>query len=469
MSRFFVVSTCALMLVAGFVWTEATSPRPVSAATITIANDLELRALPAADAAVVTVIPAGASLSLDGPPQNDFYPVSYDGVSGWLPGAALIISKDEVTVADEVVPEIVSGEATVPPEEGDQLTLPASVVATAIPASDEATTEPTASVETAATMIPTAEVTETPAEDLSPEPTMEVSPEPTLPPSPPADAPTVAPTRVPTVRGPATATTDMSLLAGPEWGNDVLFSVPAGSTMTRTGSYVNGFVSANFMGIDGWLDASSLAEPLPAEPEATAALAPTAAPATSTPVLPTVTPTEPPAVGGPGSGTAYPGSDLSLRSGPSASYDLLTTIPAGEPVALTGVMENGFVRVQYEGQIGWVAIDRLSMPADPTPATSPRGTEARRVYSREEIIQVIYDAADRYRQPRADMLRVAECESNLDPYAVNPSGSYGLFQFVTSTWNSTPYADRDIFDPRANANAAAWMWSVGRRAEWVCR
>ena len=53
--------------------------------------------------------------------------------------------------------------------------------------------------------------------------------------------------------------------------------------------------------------------------------------------------------------------------------------------------------------------------------------------------------------------------------AVNPAGSYGLFQFVPSTWASTPYANEDIFDAYASANAAGWMWSVGRRNEWVCQ
>ncbi len=34
---------------------------------------------------------------------------------------------------------------------------------------------------------------------------------------------------------------------------------------------------------------------------------------------------------------------------------------------------------------------------------------------------------------------------------------------------TTPYAAYSIFDPWASANAAAWMWSVGRRGEWVCQ
>jgi hypothetical protein len=87
-----------------------------------------------------------------------------------------------------------------------------------------------------------------------------------------------------------------------------------------------------------------------------------------------------------------------------------------------------------------------------------------------DIVSIIYAAADAYGQPRADMLRVATCESNLVPTAVNPSSqASGLFQFLPSTWATTPFADQDIFDPVASANAAAWMWDNGRRNEWVCQ
>jgi soluble lytic murein transglycosylase-like protein len=91
-------------------------------------------------------------------------------------------------------------------------------------------------------------------------------------------------------------------------------------------------------------------------------------------------------------------------------------------------------------------------------------------YTEDEIIQIIYAAADEYGQSREDMLRVARCESVLDPNAVNASSNAsGLFQFLPSTWETTPYADQDIFDPVANAEAAAWMWDNGRRNEWVCQ
>jgi hypothetical protein len=98
------------------------------------------------------------------------------------------------------------------------------------------------------------------------------------------------------------------------------------------------------------------------------------------------------------------------------------------------------------------------------------GTVSATTYTEDEIKRIIRQAADMYEQPRRDMLRVAYCESRYNPRAYNPSGPYyGLFQFLQSTFNSTPYADHNIYNPKANARAAAWMWSVGRRNEWACQ
>ena len=87
----------------------------------------------------------------------------------------------------------------------------------------------------------------------------------------------------------------------------------------------------------------------------------------------------------------------------------------------------------------------------------------------DAIVAIIYEAADRYGQPREYMLRVAMCESNLDSSTVGAFGELGIFQFMPSTWETTPYADMDPTDPWAAANATGWMWSVGRRGEWVCQ
>ncbi|MFM9107559.1 MAG: SH3 domain-containing protein, partial [Chloroflexota bacterium] len=250
--------------------------------------------------------------------------------------------------------------------------------------------------------------------------------------------------------GPAAVLVDAPLLESPDAGAPLVFLVPAGSTFNLYGDEANGYLYGEFMWMFGWIDASSLDpaarvrdERIPADAE-------------------TVDSRDP----RPGAGVARTTVDLTLRAGPSAAEDALDVVPAGTRVELTGVMQNEFQRVVYGDQVGWLSNAYLELPVEPEPEV---GRNGRPEWTEREIVSIIEAAADRYHQPREDMLRVARCESNLDPYAVNPSGSYGLFQFVRSTWESTPFADEDIFDPEANANAAGWMWKQGRRAEWVCK
>jgi soluble lytic murein transglycosylase-like protein len=104
---------------------------------------------------------------------------------------------------------------------------------------------------------------------------------------------------------------------------------------------------------------------------------------------------------------------------------------------------------------------------------APEPTSAKGCKHREDekrILRYIRRAAKKYKQSKSAMERVARCESNLDPCAVNKKGPYyGLFQFLKSTWKSTPYGNEDIFDPKAQALAAAWMWKKGRKNEWACQ
>ena len=68
--------------------------------------------------------------------------------------------------------------------------------------------------------------------------------------------------------------------------------------------------------------------------------------------------------------------------------------------------------------------------------------------------------------------RRARCESggSPSPRALNSaSGAAGLFQFLPSTWSTTPFASFSIWSPYANAMAAAWMEAHGRGSEWACR
>jgi hypothetical protein len=104
------------------------------------------------------------------------------------------------------------------------------------------------------------------------------------------------------------------------------------------------------------------------------------------------------------------------------------------------------------------------------PASVQAGPRCRERDSEDEILGYIAEAAAAYGQSEQAMVRVARCESGLDPCALNGDGPYyGLYQFLKSTWRSTPFGDQDIYDPQAQAMATGWMWQQGRKHEWACQ
>ena len=240
--------------------------------------------------------------------------------------------------------------------------------------------------------------------------------------------------------GSATTTTSLNLRAGPSTSDSVLAVMPSGASVTLTGSASNGFVSVNYQGTDGWAYESYLG----------AGGSGSDAGSGSGDNIP----------GGGAVGSATTTSSLNLRSNSSTSARVITVMPSGASVSILGDPVNGFYPVSYSGSNGWAYADYLSFGGGSRSGNSGGG----------DIVPIIYAAADAYGQSREDMLRVARCESGLDPNQVTPPyQASGLFQFLPGTWATTPYASQDIFDPVANANAAAWMWSVGRRNEWVCQ
>ena len=67
-------------------------------------------------------------------------------------------------------------------------------------------------------------------------------------------------------------------------------------------------------------------------------------------------------------------------------------------------------------------------------------------------------------------INVAYCESRYHPNSVNSdSGASGLFQFMPSTWSGTPWASQSPFDPVANSQAAAWLYSHYGPGRWTCQ
>jgi uncharacterized protein YraI len=242
--------------------------------------------------------------------------------------------------------------------------------------------------------------------------------------------------------GNASILSDLNLRAGPSTSEVILAVMPTGAAVSLSGNSSNGFLKLTYNGLEGWGFSDYIGGPDTASSRDTGA---------STP-------------GGDKTGSATTTSDLNLRSGPSTGNSVIMVIPYGATVDLLGDPQNGFYPVAYHNNRGWSYGDYLSVGGG-----GDGGGGASQPSSGDSIIDIVYAAADAYGQDRAAMLQVAQCESVLDPNAVNPySGASGLFQFLPGTWATTPFAGYNIFDPWANANAAAWMWSVGRRGEWVC-
>lgn len=266
-------------------------------------------------------------------------------------------------------------------------------------------------------------------------------------------APTPAPTQPAEVPDLMRTTARLQLRTEPSTSSSVITTLVIGATVEITGAPQSGFYPVKYGSTTGWMHGDYLTTqgvgvPGPAsEAPATNPTAPGAVPVGTTVV-----------------GTMTVSTGLNLRQGPGTSYNVVTVMPGGATVSIMGEPQGGFYPVSFHGSTGWASGDFLTTGSVWVPDAG--NTE----YTRDEIIKIIYAAADKYDQPRADMLRVAQCESVLDPNAVNASsGVSGLFQFMPSTWATTPYANQDIFDPVANSEAAAWMWANGRRDEWHCQ
>lgn len=86
------------------------------------------------------------------------------------------------------------------------------------------------------------------------------------------------------------------------------------------------------------------------------------------------------------------------------------------------------------------------------------------------------DGLRRHGYTRADLERRGRCESlhftdfyNETPI-YNGEHAQGVMGFIPSTFATTPFAGLDVRnDHLANIMAGAWMHSVGRGGEWVCR
>ncbi|HEY4028293.1 MAG TPA: transglycosylase SLT domain-containing protein [Candidatus Dormibacteraeota bacterium] len=127
------------------------------------------------------------------------------------------------------------------------------------------------------------------------------------------------------------------------------------------------------------------------------------------------------------------------------------------------------LKKQLEAQFAKLVAQVVALRTpSPAPAQLPLALTPGSVSAIQQIILDAFASLGAGAQTWA--LRVGKCESNYNPYAVNRfSGASGLFQFLASTWASTPQHASSPFDPVANAQAAAYLYRTAGPSQWQCR
>ena len=155
--------------------------------------------------------------------------------------------------------------------------------------------------------------------------------------------------------GTATAIEAVELRDAPLDEATAMGTIPSVAVVTLTGEAQDGFLRVIYDGQEGWADAAYLevgdassGTVLQANEQAQAAEAPAQAENLEAGLAPAPNPDSP--VGA----EAIATNNVNLRAQPSATAPILSVVPAGSPVTLTGSQANGYLNVRIAGQAGWI-------------------------------------------------------------------------------------------------------------------
>jgi uncharacterized protein YkwD/uncharacterized protein YraI len=163
-------------------------------------------------------------------------------------------------------------------------------------------------------------------------------------------------TASPSQPGTATAIEAVELRDAPLDEATAMGTIPSVAVVTLTGEAQDGFLRVVYDGQEGWADAAYLEVAdtssgtvlLQANEQAQAAEAPAQAENPEAALAPAPNPDSP--VGA----EAIATNNVNLRAQPSATAPILSVVPAGSPVTLTGSQANGYLNVRISGQAGWI-------------------------------------------------------------------------------------------------------------------
>lgn len=313
----------------------STPPTPAAGTAVTT-DALNMRAGAGTNFTVLTVIPRGTTVTLTGKSANGFYGVTWSGRTGWA-------SSDYLRVATGTPPAPSTPAPTQPPASGKTavttddlnmrsgaglgnaviLVIPRGATVSLTGQSSNGFLQVTYSGRTGWASAEWLRVSG------SSVPTPAPTPKPTQTPTP---APPVTETK-----GTAIVTEPLNMRTGAATTNPVILVIPASARVTLTGKSSGNFLQVTYSGRTGWAHKDWI------RPENTETRPTSSARVTET---------------------------LNMRSGPATSYSVVTVMPAGATVVLTGQQSNGFHSVSYNGRTGWAFSTYLSI----TPPTAPQPT-----------------------------------------------------------------------------------------------
>lgn len=153
-----------------------------------------------------------------------------------------------------------------------------------------------------------------------------------------------------------TVTEALNFRSGPSTGHRAIMVLPAGATVTISGTSSGGFLAITYGGYTGYAHSDWIRT-------------------SSTPPPVTPAPSVPPSIPSPtGNGRVTEG--LNLRSQANTSSSVILVMPAGANVTLTGRSSGDFLQVTYGNHTGWAHKTWIQVGQSPAPAPAPPPTPA---------------------------------------------------------------------------------------------
>lgn len=143
----------------------------------------------------------------------------------------------------------------------------------------------------------------------------------------------------------------VNIRSGPSLADPILGTVNTGTSLLLTGENISGWLSVSYDGYQGYVYGAFLTQDGETPMEE--------APAEETPEESGAT------------GSRWTLDAVNLRNGASLGDSVISVIPAGTEVWLTGAIGNGFAEVETGEGIGWIAVEYLGADAPATEDPAP--------------------------------------------------------------------------------------------------